>query len=41
MTDIEITKLLIKIYRELVANQTDLDEEAKNILYKNLWDMYD
>jgi len=29
------------IYDDLLSNQQELDKEAKEILYDNLWDLYD
>jgi hypothetical protein len=29
-----------RVYEELLRNQVELDSEAAEILYSNLWDMY-
>lgn len=39
-TNKELLDLLQTIYSNLLENQVDLDPEAKQILYKNLWDLY-
>ncbi|NKC16046.1 MAG: hypothetical protein GKR94_28745 [Gammaproteobacteria bacterium] len=39
--DVQIFERLSAIYGDLLASQRDLDELATNVLYENLWDMYE
>ena len=41
MTGVDLFLTFNDIYDELLANAIDLDPESKDILYSNLWDLYE
>lgn len=39
--DWDLVKALNRIYEDLFANQVNLDTDTREILYANLWDLYE
>lgn len=40
-SDQNIATELSRIYNHLLTNSTDIEPEMKNLLYDNLWELYD
>jgi hypothetical protein len=39
-TDDRFVTVLESVYKDLAASQTDLDQDMKDLLYSNLWELY-
>ena len=38
---LELFSSINRLYDQLLVDQTDLDEKAKEVLYSNLWNLYE
>lgn len=41
VSQLELFSSINRLYDQLLVDQTDLDGQAKEILYSNLWDLYE
>ena len=40
ISEMDIFRQISRVYDELLSNQIELDVESRQVLYKNLWDLY-